>query len=268
MLVVPFATRNGSNEHFLKTNRPPACCLQNCLGGPFFLRLAPAWNVPTRIGSGRSTNCGSTSATASRRQPANAYLTSVPPTNARRLPARRLLAPLNAFLTNKLPSNPRRLCVANASSTRRPLVANALPTHDRRRQPESSSCGFAVDASTPGLLARLCGDSNVRPLSPACDTSRNAAHARQWQTNDNDRRRPRRRKRWPMRPMSDVARRRLLALQHRQRWHWQRNNAVTRRWSMLRYLWQVLSPLSNVAMRRPLALQRWRYGACQGAALP
>jgi hypothetical protein len=106
---------------------------------------------------------------------ANAYLTSVPPTNARRPPARRLLVPLKAFLTFELPSNARRLCVANASSTRRPLVANELPTHNRQRQPKSSSCGFAVDASTPSLLARPPGDSNMRLLLPACNTSRNAA---------------------------------------------------------------------------------------------
>jgi hypothetical protein len=108
VLVAPFATRNGSNEHFAKTNRLPACCLYNFPGGPFFSGLVPPWNVPTRIRSGRSTNCGSTSATASRRRPANALLTSklltnnrrplianafsksVPPTNARRLPTRRL----------------------------------------------------------------------------------------------------------------------------------------------------------------------------------
>jgi hypothetical protein len=258
MLVVPFAMRNGSNEHFAKTNRLPACCLQNCLGGPFFLGLAPARNAPTRIGSGWTTNCGSTSTTASRRQPANVFLTSVPTTNARRPPARRLLAPLNAFLTNKLPSNARRLCFTNASSTRRLLVANALPMHDRWRQPESSSCGFAVDASTPGSLARLCGDSNVRPLMPSCDMSRNAACVRQWWMNGNDRRRPGGRKRWPRRPMSDVARRRRSVLQRRRRWRWPRNDALTRRRSTLCYPRQVLSPLSNVAMRRPLALQHRR----------
>jgi hypothetical protein len=178
MLVIPFAMRNGSNEHFAKTNRLPACCLQNCLGGPFILGLAPAWNAPTRIGSGQSTNCGSTSATASRQQPTKAFLTSMPPTNTRRPLARRLLTPLNAFLTNELPSNARRLCIANASSTRRPLVANALPMHDRWWQPESSSCGFTVNASMPGLLTRPRGDSNVRPLLSASNSSRNAALAR------------------------------------------------------------------------------------------
>ncbi len=188
MLVVPFTTRNGSNEHFKKTNRLPACCLQNCPGGPSFLGLAPVWNAPTRIGSGQSTNCGSTSATVSRRQPTNAFLTSVPPTNARRPPARRLLAPLNAF---ELPLNARRLCVANASSTRRPLVTNLLPTHGRWRQPKSSSCGFAVDASTPGLLARPCSDSNVRQFLPACNTSRNAALLRCKQRSSISRRLPR-----------------------------------------------------------------------------
>jgi hypothetical protein len=73
MLFVPFATRNGSNKQFAKNNRPPACCFQNCPRGPFFLGLAPTRNAPTRIGSGWSTNCGSTSATASRQQPANAF---------------------------------------------------------------------------------------------------------------------------------------------------------------------------------------------------
>ncbi len=178
MLVVPFAMRNGSNEHFTKANRPPACCLQNCLGGPFFLGLAPTRNAPTRIGSGRSMNCGSTSATASRRQPANAFLTSVSPRNARKPPVRRLLMLLNAFLTKELPLNARRLCVASTSSTRRPLVTNALPMHNRQRQPKSSSCGFAIDASMPGSLARPHGNSNVRLLFPACNTRRNAALVR------------------------------------------------------------------------------------------
>jgi hypothetical protein len=98
-------------------------------------------------------------------------------TNARRPPARKLLALVKAFLTYELPLNVRRLFVANTSSKRRPLVTNALPTHDRWRQPESSSCGFAVNASTPGLLTRPCGNSNVRLLLPACNTSRNAALA-------------------------------------------------------------------------------------------
>ncbi len=120
MLVVPFAMRNGSNEHFAKTSRPPAYCLQNCPGGPFLLELAPAWNAPTRIGSEQLTNCGSTSATASRQQRpanalsmskllannkrpliANASSKSVPPTNARRLPTRRLHI-VNALLTRRL----------------------------------------------------------------------------------------------------------------------------------------------------------------------
>ncbi len=81
------------------------------------------------------------------------------------------------LLDKQAASNARRLCFANAFSMRRPLVANALPTHDRWRQAKSSSCGFAVDASMPGLLARPCGDSIVRPLLPACNMSRNAALA-------------------------------------------------------------------------------------------
>ncbi len=120
MLVVPFATRNGSNEHFVKTNRLPACCLQNCPGGPFFLGLAPMWNAPMRIGSGRPTNCGSTSTTASRWQPANAFLTSVPHTNATRPPV------VNGF-------SMRRLHIVNAFLMERLLIAlrlNALLLHN------------------------------------------------------------------------------------------------------------------------------------------
>jgi hypothetical protein len=114
----PFTTKNGSNEHFAKTNRPLSCCLQNCLESPFYMGLAPAQNATTRIGSGQLTPCGRTSAIATRRQPTNAIMTSkllaknrrpltantslmsVPPTNARRLPARRLHA-VSAFLTRR-----------------------------------------------------------------------------------------------------------------------------------------------------------------------
>ncbi len=41
MLVVPFVTRNGSNKQFAKTNRPPACYLQNCLGSHSTWGLRP-----------------------------------------------------------------------------------------------------------------------------------------------------------------------------------------------------------------------------------
>jgi hypothetical protein len=102
MLVVPFATRIGSNEHFAKTSRLPACCLQNFPGGQFFLRLAPSRNVPSRIGSARSMPCGRTSATTSRRRPAHAILTS------------------------KLLANNRRQFIANAS------LMIVLPTYTRR----------------------------------------------------------------------------------------------------------------------------------------
>ncbi len=103
MLVVPFAMRNGSNKHFVKTNKLLACCLQNCLGGPSFSGLAPARNVPTRIGSGRSTNCGSTSATASRRQPDNTILMS------KLLAKKRRLLTTNASSMSMLQTNASRL---------------------------------------------------------------------------------------------------------------------------------------------------------------
>jgi hypothetical protein len=195
MLVIPFATRNGSKEHFVKTNRLPACCLQNRPGGPFYMGLSPARNTPTGIRSGQLTTCGRTSAIASRRQPANAILTRKPFVNARR--------PIVAYdsLTSVPPTNARRPSVVNgfptrrlhvvsAFLTRRLLVAlwlNALLLHHRWRQPELSSCGFTTAASTSGLPARLRSDSNARPLSHVCDTSRTAARARRSQRSSNNR---------------------------------------------------------------------------------
>ncbi len=159
MLGIPYATRNGSKEHFAKTNRPPACCLQNCPGGPFYIGLAPARNKPTGIGSEQLMTCGRMSAVASRRRPAI------------------------ATSTKKLLINARRLPVVNGFSTRRLLVTlwpNALLLHDRWRQPKLSSCGFAAAASTSGSPARLHGNSNARPLLHICNTSRTAAHQKRY----------------------------------------------------------------------------------------
>jgi hypothetical protein len=203
MLVVPFATRNGSNEQFAKTNRPLACCLQNCPGGSFYMGLAPAQNMPTRLGSGQSMTCGRTSAIA-----------------ARRLPT-------------------RRLHIVSAFSRRRLLVAlwpNALLLHERWGQPAPSSCGFAATASTSGSPARLCGDSNARPLLHICDTSRTAACARHSRRSSIDRQLQRKRSLWPTRltsgagrthwPRSNAAKSRPNALRRRQRERWPWSNAA------------------------------------------
>ncbi len=129
MLVVPFVTKNGINEPFEKTNRLLGYCLRTHPGGPSFLGLAPAQNVPTRIGSGRSMPCGRTSATASRRRPANTILTSKLLANNRR----QLIA--NNSSTSVLPTNARRPIIANNSLTsvpptnaRRPSVVNGYST--------------------------------------------------------------------------------------------------------------------------------------------
>jgi hypothetical protein len=122
MLVVPFATRNGSNKHFAKTNRPPACCLQNRPGGPFYMGLAPVRNTHTGIGSGQLTNCGRTSTIASRRQPANAISTRKPLVNARRP----FVA--NDSLMSVPPTNARRPSAVNGYSTRRLHVVSAFLT--------------------------------------------------------------------------------------------------------------------------------------------
>jgi hypothetical protein len=110
MLVVPFVTKNGFNEPFAKTHRLLGYYLRTHPGGPFYIGLAPAQNKPTRIGSGQSMTCGTTSAITSKRQPANTISTRKPLVNARRLSV------VNGFST-------RRLHVVSAFSTRRLLVA-------------------------------------------------------------------------------------------------------------------------------------------------
>ena len=185
--------------------------------------LALAQNEPTRIGSGRSMNCGRTSAIASRRRPANTILTrkplvnarrpivvnnslsSVPPTNARRLPV------VNGF-------SMRRLHVINAFLTKRPLVAlwpNALLLHNGWRLPEPSSYGFAAAASTSGLPARPRGDNNARLHLHVCNISRTAACARRSQRSSVDRQPQHEQRLWQTRPPSNVASRRLHG---RKRW--------------------------------------------------
>jgi hypothetical protein len=203
MLVIPFMTKNGINEPFPKTHRLLGYCLRTHLGGPFYMWLALVWNTPTGIGSGQSKTCGRTSAIAFRRQPINARrpivannsLTSVPPTKARRPSI------VNGFST-------RRLHVFSAFSTRRLLIAlwpNVLLLLDRWRQPELSSCGFATANSTSGSPARLHGNSNARPLSHVCNTSRTAAHARRSRRSSNDRQLQRKQWLWPTRPTNNVA---------------------------------------------------------------
>jgi hypothetical protein len=169
-----------------KTNRPWGYSRLLHWEGGFLPEAKLTRKPPTSTGNKLWTNCGRTSAIASRRQPVNAILTrkplvnarrpivtnnslmSVAPTNARRLPV------VNGFST-------RRLHVVNAFSTKRPLVAlwsNALLSHDGWRPPKPSSYGFAAAASTSGSPARLCGNNNARPLPHVCNMSRTAACAR------------------------------------------------------------------------------------------
>jgi hypothetical protein len=146
------------------------------------VRPTRALNAPIRPGSGPSTICGRTSATA------NSSLTSKPLDLARRLlllaPAKRLPA-ANGSSTSKPHALARRLL--RLAPARRPLPltpakrllqlahAGKLPS---RRPPEPSSCGLAATASTSGLPARLHGASNVRQTSHACATKTNAVHVR------------------------------------------------------------------------------------------
>jgi hypothetical protein len=276
MLVVPFVTKNGINKLFAKTHRLLGDCLRTHPGGPFYMGLAPTQNMPTGIGSGQLTTCGKTSAIASRQQPtntistkkplinarrpivANNSSTSVPPTNARRPSV------VNGFLA-------RRLHVVSAFSTRRLLVAlwpNALLLHDRWQQPKLSSCGFAPVASTSGLPARLRCDSNARPLSHVCNTSRTAACARRSQRSSNDRQLQREQWLWPTRltsctgrtrwPQSNATKSQPNALWRRRRTHWPWSNAAKNRPNMLRRQWRKCWPRSNAAESWPNALRCWQ----------
>jgi hypothetical protein len=169
-----------------KTNRPWGYSRLLHWEGRFLPEAALARRPPTSTGNELWTNCGRTSAIASRRRPANAISTrkplvnarrpivtndslpSVPPMNARRPPV------VNGFST-------RRLHVVNTFLTKRPLVAlwmNALLLHNGWRPPNPSSYGFAAASSTSGLPTRLRGDNNVRRLLHICNMSRTAACAR------------------------------------------------------------------------------------------
>ena len=83
------------------------------------------------------------------------------------MPATRPLAQLNAFFTSAPTSvfftRIGSLHVTNASLTRRLLVADAPLRHGRQQPLESSSCGSAADASSPGSLARPRDDCSRRP---------------------------------------------------------------------------------------------------------
>jgi hypothetical protein len=255
-------------------------------GGPFYMGLAPARNMPTGIGSGRSTNCGRTSAIAYRRRPTNAILTRKPLVNARR--------PINAnnSSTSVLPTNARRPPVVNGFSTRRLriisaflmsllLVAswpNALLLHDRWRQPEPSSSGFAAAAYTSGSPDRLCGNSNVRPLLHVCDTSRTAARARRSRRSSVNRQLQCERRLWPARltsgagrthwPQSNAAESRPNALRRRQSQHWPRRDAAESRLNALRQPRRKCWLRSNATESRPNALRqpgRMRWPRCNAA---
>ncbi len=136
---------------------------------------------------------------------------------------------LNAFLTRKPLVNDRRLLDANnfltsmppnvfltsvpRANVRKPLVTNAFlkyapPRHNRRRLQQPSSFGFAAATSKSASPGGMNSGSNARLLSPACITSRNAAHVQQWQKKGDNRWWPRGQKRWPTKPTNNVVTRR------------------------------------------------------------
>jgi hypothetical protein len=117
---------------------------------------------------------GRTSASTTRKQPINAFLTRKPLVNNRKLlVANNFLTsvPPNVFLASMPCTNVRKPLVPNA------FLKNAPPRHDGRRPQQPSSFGFATVASKSTSPKRLYISSNVRPLLPACDTSRNVARA-------------------------------------------------------------------------------------------
>jgi hypothetical protein len=94
-----------------KTNRPQGCSRLLHVGGQFLPEVTLARRPPTNTGRGPWINCGRTSTNTIGQWPANASLTSTPPTNTRRLLV------VNNFLTRKPFINDRRLLIANAFLT-------------------------------------------------------------------------------------------------------------------------------------------------------
>ncbi len=173
-LVVPCA----------KTNRPRGCTHRLHWGGGFLPKVVLTRRPPTGNGNRLLTNCGRMNAIANRQRPANAISTRKPLVNHRRsLAVNNFLTsmPANAFSTSVLPTNARRPPIVKSFSTRRLLGANVfwIPVMADRGRNNHLSFGFAATASKSTLPGQLRSGSNVRPLSPACDTSRNAAGARQ-----------------------------------------------------------------------------------------
>jgi hypothetical protein len=238
--------------------------------------LAPARNMPTRIGSGRSTNCGRMSAIAYRWRPTNVILTWKPLVNARRP----IIA--NNSLMSKLPTNARRPPVVNGFSMRRLRVisafstsllliaswSNALLLHDRWQQPKPSSSGFAAAAYMSGLPARLCGDSNARPLPHVCNTSRTAACVWRSRRSSIDRQLQCKQRLWRTRltngagrthwPQSNATESRPNALRRQQSRHWPRRDAAKSRLNVLRQPRRKHWPRSNAAKSWPNALRQPR----------
>jgi hypothetical protein len=232
-LVVPYT----------KTNRPRGYSRLLHWEGGFLPEAVLARRPPTSTGNKLWTNCGRTSAITSRWWPTNAILTRKPLVNARRpIVANNSLTSVPLTNARRLPKingfSMKRLHVVNAFLMKRPLIAlwpNTLLLHDGWWPPKPSSYGFAATASTSGSPARLCSYNNARPLSHVCNMSRTAARARHSRRSSIDRQLQRKQRLWQMRPPSNVA----------MRWPHGRKHWLTRL-------------TSDNAKSRPNALRRWR----------
>jgi hypothetical protein len=123
---------------------------------------------------------------------------------------------------------------------------NALLFPGKLQLPKPSSYGIAATASTSGSPARLCGNSNARPLLHVCNTSRTAACTwRSWRSSV-DRQLQRKQRLWLTRLRSGAGRMR-----------WQQSN-ITKSWpNMLQHQQSQRQPQSIVAESWPNVLRHW-----------
>jgi hypothetical protein len=177
------------------------------------LALARALTARIEIGRGPSTNCGQTSTIASvssrRRLLALARNSSTSRTlvSSRRLLAlaRRLLALARPFSLSKSVAASTQRSVRNESSPRSAFASTRPPSTRSPSTPRVPySYGFADAASTPDSPDRPPGENCARPLSHACDTSRNAPNAPSWPRSNVSRLQRHVRELWPM-PLSNSA---------------------------------------------------------------
>jgi hypothetical protein len=172
--------------------------------------------------------------------------------------------PTNASPRSVLCFNPLWPFNANA------FLTNTPPRPEGQLPTKPFSFGFATTASTCGSPDRIHGDSNVRPFSPTCNTSKNDACMRRLLTSSNKRRQLQDQRHWlswrrmlqlwqrNYSPTSNVPLRWLNALWRRQQRCLPRNNVIESQQNVMQLRQRNYLPTSNIALRGLNALQCWQ----------